>query len=750
MPTARKMCINAACAAVAVVLAAPAGLAQPQNQFQQDWRKVAEPAQPIFGEPIVGPIAARNGDAGGFPASNVTLLSWLPLNQFPDEQRSANDCWGYVSPSGREYILLGLQSGFSVLEVTNPTSPVQIGFVPGNGSAWRDIKVIGHYAYGVSEGGLGIQVIDLDDVDNGNVRHVTNKMQNGHSSTHNIISNPDSGYIYLCGANIGNGGLIAVSLANPEDPQIVGAWTSRYVHDAQVVNYTEGPFAGREIAYCFAGGRGLYVVDVTNKNNMFTIGSTRYPGTRYCHQGWLSEDRQYLFTNDEMDEGSAFSVTTTHVIDVSNPASPREVSTFSTGLTSTDHNLYVLGDLAFQANYTSGLRIFDISNPMNAQEVAFLDTLPNGDAVGYHGAWSTYPYLPSGTIAISDIERGLFLLRLGEAGLSFSFPDDLPETVDPGVATTVRTAPLEDGVALDPDSVTLVLDDGNRQTEIAMTDAGDGTFEADLPAGECFDTYEYWFLARDTNGLSYIEPFNAPVTGGFITNVQTGSETVFADDFNADNNWTVDNADADAGGWARVTPAQGNALEPDTDADGSGMAYVTGANPGESLDGGPVYLTSPLLDLSGAPHANVSYKYWYAVDGIAAGPLTVEVSNNNGFTWTDVTEHRDGSGWRDHQFAVADFVPTSDSVLVRFRANNATGLATIEAGIDAVEIVLPLCDPCAADYDGSGSVDTQDVLAFLNDFTGSTNIGDPDINGDGDVNTQDVLAFLNLFAAGCD
>lgn len=61
---------------------------------------------------------------------------------------------------------------------------------------------------------------------------------------------------------------------------------------------------------------------------------------------------------------------------------------------------------------------------------------------------------------------------------------------------------------------------------------------------------------------------------------------------------------------------------------------------------------------------------------------------------------------------------------------------------------LEFCDqPCIADFNHDGTVNTQDVLAFLNAW----NAGDPeaDINEDGTVNTQDVLAFLNLWTAGC-
>ncbi|QKK09582.1 MAG: S8 family serine peptidase [Planctomycetota bacterium] len=54
---------------------------------------------------------------------------------------------------------------------------------------------------------------------------------------------------------------------------------------------------------------------------------------------------------------------------------------------------------------------------------------------------------------------------------------------------------------------------------------------------------------------------------------------------------------------------------------------------------------------------------------------------------------------------------------------------------------------CLADWNGDGSVNTQDVLAFLNAWTAGDSTAD--VNNDGSVNTQDVLAFLNAWTAGC-
>ena len=131
----------------------------------EDWRKLLDRLPPFEGPPVLGPVAATSGFAGDFPADNVTLLSWLPISEFPGTHMSASDCWGYTSPSGREYAMIGLQKGTAFVEITNPTLPRIVEYVPGATSLWHDIKVLGHYAYGVSEGGLGIQVMDMSRID---------------------------------------------------------------------------------------------------------------------------------------------------------------------------------------------------------------------------------------------------------------------------------------------------------------------------------------------------------------------------------------------------------------------------------------------------------------------------------------------------------------------------------------------------------------------------------------------------------
>lgn len=389
----------------------------------EDYRKLKD-REPAFQGPIVTGAAAQalvggEGTRGMFDASGVSLLSWIPLNNFPGGagQNTAADCWGYVSPSGREYAIIGLEDGISFVEITNPTAPVQIHYTAGPSSLWKDVAVVGDWAYAVSEAGQGIKVFDMSQIDSGTVTFRGNVMQGGHSSTHTILQNEESGFLYLCGANIANGGLVAVSTANPQVPSIVGSWNGRYVHEALIVNYTTGPAAGREIAFCFTGGAwsggyGVDIIDVTDKSNMTRISGATYPGAQYIHQGWLTEDRQYLYVNDELDEGNTVSVTTSLIFNVADPYNPSFVTSFTNGNTAIDHNLYVKGTTLYESNYRSGLRVWDAANPLAPVEVAWFDTYPNSDAPNYSGNWGNYPFFPSGNIILSDLQRGLFVVRV--------------------------------------------------------------------------------------------------------------------------------------------------------------------------------------------------------------------------------------------------------------------------------------------------------------------------------------------------
>ena len=92
-----------------------------------------------------------------------------------------------------------------VYEITDPGAPREVGFISGPNSDWHDVKVYENYCYVVSEGGQGIQVVSLENVDNGSVSLVNTVTTGGGTDTHNVAIDEDSGFLYRCGG--GNNGL---------------------------------------------------------------------------------------------------------------------------------------------------------------------------------------------------------------------------------------------------------------------------------------------------------------------------------------------------------------------------------------------------------------------------------------------------------------------------------------------------------------------------------------------------------------
>jgi len=388
-----------------------------------------------------GQMECGSGVVEGFGCQDVDLLSFVSLGDLGGGKGiRMNDVWGWTdSESGREFALAGRTNGTSFIEVTDPENPVYLGDLPmtegANAASWRDMKVYQHYVYVVADGSgqHGMQVFDLNhllDVSEPQT-FAPDAYYPDFGSAHNIVINEDTGFAYAVGVNSGGetcgGGLHMMDIREPLNPTFVGCFghegTGRagtgYSHDAQCVVYA-GPdteHAGKEI--CFGGNEtAVSIADVTDKSNPIAMSVAEYPSAGYTHQGWLSDDHEFFYVNDELDEVSGEqSRTRTMIFDVRDLDDPILVQEMLGTTASSDHNLYVQGNYMYQSNYNSGLRIFDISDPANPVEVAFFDVHPGSDDAGFSGSWSNYPYFESGTILVTGIESGLFMLKKKQVDL---------------------------------------------------------------------------------------------------------------------------------------------------------------------------------------------------------------------------------------------------------------------------------------------------------------------------------------------
>ena len=97
--------------------------------------------------PTVAPALAftpcENGKADVYECSNVDLLSFVPLKDL-GSNGDGNDIWGWTDPETKQEIaIVGCADGTSFVDVTDPTSPQVLGFLPTHtfSSLWRDLKV---------------------------------------------------------------------------------------------------------------------------------------------------------------------------------------------------------------------------------------------------------------------------------------------------------------------------------------------------------------------------------------------------------------------------------------------------------------------------------------------------------------------------------------------------------------------------------------------------------------------------------
>ena len=391
----------------------------------------------FVGDSTLGTAQCRNGFAGEFPCRGIDLLSRLTREQMGvsfQYDAIVNDVWGWTDPvTGTEWALVGHDTGVSFISLRNPLRPVYAGILPltpgSSWSDWRDIKVYGNYAFVVADwSDNGMQVFDLTQLRNVSAPPETFSATTTYTrilSAHNIVINKATGFAYSVGGSGGDdtcgGGLHMIDIRTPTSPRFVGCFADTstgqlgtgYTHDAMCVTY-RGPdteHQGKEVCFSASETR-LGIADVTDKDNPVALSSASYPSVGYAHQGWLDDQHEYFYMNDELDEYNGGGNTRTLVWDVKDLDDPVIARQFSHATGVIDHNLYVVGDRMYQSNYLAGLRVLNIANRENPVEIAYFDVEPGSDAAEFAGSWSNYPFFASGVIPVTSISGGVFFVRL--------------------------------------------------------------------------------------------------------------------------------------------------------------------------------------------------------------------------------------------------------------------------------------------------------------------------------------------------
>lgn len=140
-----------------------------------------------------------------------------------------------------------------------------------------------------------------------------------------------------------------------------------------------------------------------------------------------------------------------------------------------------------------------------------------------------------------------------------------------------------------------------------------------------------------------------------------------------DINWTID---------ASGTPSSGTG--PGSAIDGTYYIYMEVSGNGTGYPNKRAILNSPCFDLSGASNAGLSFQYH--MTGTAVGSLNVEISNDNGTSWSSAWSRSgdQGSAWNLAEIDLSAYA--GSTILIRLNGLSGSSWSG-DIAIDALEVI---------------------------------------------------------------
>jgi len=321
-------------------------------------------------------------------AANVDVVyrsSWnVALEGRALEGQGAADVW-----VDGEFAYVSRGDGISIVRIAGTID--EVGRFTERDLFNRDVKVADGIAYlsNESDSGEAVVVVDVGDP----VRPARLAAIAG-SRVHNLYV--DGERLYTASPGVGFHGY---DVSDPTRPSIVGSFERMHI-DAHDVHARDGLVFGAVID---AHGEAADVV-VALDPGLVAVGSAVFESGD-THTAWLSEDGRHLYVTDERTNAPI------RILDVTNPADPRLVSTYQPRLGAVPHNFQVRDDrLAFLSHYVHGVEVVDVSDPVAPRLVGFFDTRPGPEGGGFQGAWGVH-WDERGRFVASDRTEGLFVLR---------------------------------------------------------------------------------------------------------------------------------------------------------------------------------------------------------------------------------------------------------------------------------------------------------------------------------------------------
>ncbi|MDH4070240.1 MAG: choice-of-anchor B family protein [Ignavibacteria bacterium] len=327
---------------------------------------------------------------------NVTLH--VNLNEYASW--GYTDVWGYEAQDGREYALLGVNGGVSIVDVTDTNAIAEVDFVPWVSTGftgWYDMKTYRNYMYVSSEQSSNVLIVDLSALPDS--ARIVGTTMNFQTSPHNIYVDTTQAILFVIEDFNFSGPVDLLDLSDPENPALLSTLGPGLGTDAHDV------FAQDEVLYVAEGVNGsVGIFDISNPAAPSLLSRLNIPSPGYVHNVWVSPDNTVMMTTEE---------TTDHTVKAWDISDVNNISLLDEyiGPARLPHNVTIRGSFAYLSHYESGLIILDISDPSHIVEVGNYDTYPASNNPTFRGAWGVYPFGRDNKIFMGDGITGLYVLE---------------------------------------------------------------------------------------------------------------------------------------------------------------------------------------------------------------------------------------------------------------------------------------------------------------------------------------------------